>query len=228
MTASPTLPGNPTTLLQVGSAPGFRTPGAGATLGAMFDVDEFVSDCRAAGAEDEPRRAVREVLERALARPDEIGDALRPREAGLTVLHGGPQLTIVQVVWAPGMRVDPHDHRMWAAIGIYSGREDNSFYRRTPPAGDGRVLTESGGKRLAVGDVLVLGDDAIHAVTNPEARLTGAIHIYGGDFVNDPRSQWTPDLCEEQPYGMGATRRTFAAANRAWREGAGRAGADAS
>lgn len=193
----------------------------------MFDVDEFVSDCRAAGAEGEPRRAVREVLARAVARPGEVGDALRPSEAGLTVLHTGPDLTVVHVVWAPGMRVDPHDHRMWAAIGIYSGREDNSFYRRTHADGDGRVLTESGGKRLAVGDVVLLGDDAIHAVYNPETRLTGAIHVYGGDFVNDPRSQWTPDLCEERPYGMEATRRHFAEANRAWLGHGGGVDADA-
>ena len=24
----------------------------------------------------------------------------------------------------------PHDHRMWAVIGIYSGREENTFFRR--------------------------------------------------------------------------------------------------
>ena len=30
----------------------------------------------------------------------------------------------------------PHDHRMWAAIGIYSGREDNIFWRKVPDAPD--------------------------------------------------------------------------------------------
>lgn len=187
----------------------------------MFDVEQFVSECRAARAETEPRKAIREVLERALARSGEVGDALRPTEAGITVLHNDPSVTVVHVVWAPGMSVAPHDHRMWAAIGIYSGREDNGFYRRVEA---GRpALASSGGKRLAQGDVLVLGDDAIHSVTNPESGLTGAIHVYGGDFVNDPRSQWTPDLSEEQPYGMEATRRQFAEANRAWL-GAGEGG----
>jgi predicted metal-dependent enzyme (double-stranded beta helix superfamily) len=182
----------------------------------MFDVDQFVSECRAAGDESEPRQAIREVLARAVARSGEVGDTLAPTEAGLTVLHNDPSLTVVHVVWAPGMRVPAHDHRMWAAIGIYSGIEDNSFFRRTPTDDRRRMLTESGGKRLGVGDVLVLGGEAVHGVHNPETRLTGAIHVYGGDFVNDPRSQWTPDLCEELPYGMEATRRQFAEANRAW------------
>jgi hypothetical protein len=27
----------------------------------------------------------------------------------------------VREVWAPGMSIDPHDHRTWAVIGIYGG-----------------------------------------------------------------------------------------------------------
>jgi len=33
-------------------------------------------------------------------------------------------LTILNVVWTPGMVVYPHDHRTWAVIGLYGGRED--------------------------------------------------------------------------------------------------------
>ena len=28
----------------------------------------------------------------------------------------------------------------------------------------------------------------------------GAIHVYGGDFINQPRSQWGPGPLEERPY----------------------------
>lgn len=31
-------------------------------------------------------------------------------------LAGDTELTIIKVVWAPGMSFGPHDHRMWAAI----------------------------------------------------------------------------------------------------------------
>jgi predicted metal-dependent enzyme (double-stranded beta helix superfamily) len=66
--------------------------------------------------------------------------------------------------------------------------------------------------------VLVLGRDAIHAVTNPLAGLTGAIHVYGGDFVNEPRSQWGPGPIEERPYDIDETRVQFSEANRRWRD----------
>lgn len=181
----------------------------------MFDIDQFVVECREALVEGEPRRAVREVLERAVADPAPVADALAPTEGGFTLLHHAPDLTVLHVVWAPGMRIFPHDHNMWAAIGIYAGQEDNEFFRRAGP--ERGTLTPSGGKQLAVGDVTLLGDDTIHAVTNPLTRLTGAIHVYGGDFVNEPRSQWGPGPVEERPYDIEAARQQFADANAAWR-----------
>jgi predicted metal-dependent enzyme (double-stranded beta helix superfamily) len=186
----------------------------------MFDVDALVAECQAARADTEPRRAIRAVLERALADSTGMADALRPSEGGLEFLHRGPDLTVIHIVWAPRMRLYPHDHRMWAAIGIYTGREDNAFFRRDPEAPG--LLVESGGKEIRQGDVLVLGDDVIHAVANPADRLTGAIHVYGGDFVNQPRSQWGPGPREERPHDIDRLRREFADANRAWAESGGR------
>lgn len=69
--------------------------------------------------------------------------------------------------------------------------------------------------------MLVLGEHVIHAVANPTDRLTGAIHVYGGDFVHKPRSQWGPGPREERPYDMDEINRQFAEANQAWRETAG-------
>lgn len=184
----------------------------------MFAIDEFVEECRAARREGEPRRAVREVVERAVSAGDQVGAVLRPHEAGLTMLHHDDELTVLHVVWAPHMSIYPHDHRMWAVIGIYSGQEDNSFFRRAGPGA--RTLVESGGKQLTEGDAALLGDDTIHAVANPRDRLTGAIHVYGGDFVNQPRSQWGPDVPEERPYDIADAQRRFAEANAAWKAGA--------
>ena len=183
----------------------------------MFDLDQFIAECQQAGAESEPRQAIRDVLQRALERPGDVADALRPTEGGLDLLHHTPELTVLHVVWAPGMRLYPHDHRMWAAIGIYAGREDNEFFRVDAVDTERRSLTESGGKVATEGDVLLLGDDTIHAVANPTGRLTGAIHIYGGDFVNQPRSQWGPGPLDERPYDIDVARQQFAEANAAWR-----------
>jgi predicted metal-dependent enzyme (double-stranded beta helix superfamily) len=180
----------------------------------MFDVDDFIAQCQEAGRETEPRRAIREVLERAVSSPADVARTLKPTEGGLQLLHHADDLTILHVVWAPGMEIYPHDHRMWAAIGIYGGQEDNAFYRRSGPGET--TLVESGGKELVTGDTVVLGDDTIHGVTNPLRSLTSAIHVYGGDLVNQPRSRWGPGPREERPYDMEASRREFEEANAAW------------
>jgi predicted metal-dependent enzyme (double-stranded beta helix superfamily) len=180
----------------------------------MLDIDSLIEDCVEANGEPEQHKAIREVLDRACADGSGAAAALKPERAGLTLLHHTSDLTVIHVVWAPGMRLFPHNHQMWAAIGIYSGQEDNAFYRR--PAPDSTTLVDSGGKSLAEGDVLVLGDDAIHAVTNPRSTYTGAIHVYGGDFVNEPRSQWGPGPVEERPFEMASALAEFEAANDAW------------
>jgi predicted metal-dependent enzyme (double-stranded beta helix superfamily) len=182
----------------------------------MFDIDDFIINCQSAIAESEPRRAIKDVVQRAVANGDDIADAFQPTEGGINLVFESSELTILNVVWAPHMTIYPHDHKMWAVIGIYTGQEDNTFYRRSAPGA--RTLTSSGGKVLADGDVVVLGDDTIHQVTNPLDRLTGALHVYGGDFVHQARSQWGPGPREERPYDLDEARRQFDEANRAWRD----------
>jgi predicted metal-dependent enzyme (double-stranded beta helix superfamily) len=183
-------------------------------MGAVptFDVEAFVEECRAALTEAQPTLAVRDALERALADAPAVSRVLERDEGGLEPLHVSDDLTVLNVVWAPGMRLFPHDHRMWAAIGIYGGVEDNEFFRRTPGG-----LETSGGASIGVADVLLLGDDAIHAVSNPVERLTGAIHVYGGQFFTTPRSEWDPETLDEHPFDVEHARKAFADANAAWR-----------
>jgi predicted metal-dependent enzyme (double-stranded beta helix superfamily) len=175
----------------------------------VFDLDEFIKECEQALQENDSRRAVREALDRTVAEPAAVADALEHDRAGLNLLHRSDTLTILNVVWAPGMVLQPHEHRMWAAIGIYAGQEDNAFFRR-----DGETITPSGGKELRETDVLMLGDDAIHSVANPRRSHTGAIHVYGGDFVSTPRSEWDSVTMTERPYDYERILRQFEEANR--------------
>jgi predicted metal-dependent enzyme (double-stranded beta helix superfamily) len=174
----------------------------------MLDRDELVARCIAASEETEPRLAVKEVLESAVR---ELPNAVeKPASGWLDIWHLSPTLTVLNAVWPPAMTLYPHDHRMWAAIGIYGGQEDNTFYRRS----EGRLVA-TGGKDLREQDVVLLGDDTIHAVHNPLRRNTGAVHVYGGDFVNTARSQWDPESLLEEPYDLAAVRALFDAAEKA-------------
>jgi predicted metal-dependent enzyme (double-stranded beta helix superfamily) len=183
-----------------------------------FAIDELVGSCVGACRDPDVRGAVRDVLRDAMSDTRAVADALVPDKAGITLLYHADDLTIINVVWAPGMQIFAHDHRMWAAIAVYAGREENSFFRRSQS--DVRGLVPANGRMLETGDVALLGDDAVHTVRNPDAVPTGAIHVYGGDFVNQPRSQWPPPAVTEEPYDAAAVARLFAEANERWRANA--------
>jgi predicted metal-dependent enzyme (double-stranded beta helix superfamily) len=162
-----------------------------------FDLETFIDDCKRALGESTPMLAVKELVERAVADPAGVAKALP--EKGVTVMVRSPDLTVVSVVVPGGLpkaRSIPHDHRMWAVVGIYAGQEDNEFFRRTDQS-----LVGSGGRSLRMSDSLVMGDDTIHAVHNPlDHGSLAAIHVYGGDLVGTQRSMWTEPGYVEQPY----------------------------
>jgi predicted metal-dependent enzyme (double-stranded beta helix superfamily) len=59
-----------------------------------------------------------------------------------------------------------------------------------------------------------LGAEVIHSVTNPVRRLTGALHVYGGDFFATPRSEWDPETLLEGVYDVEKNLRLFEESNR--------------
>jgi predicted metal-dependent enzyme (double-stranded beta helix superfamily) len=185
----------------------------------MFDVDQFIADCREALAADKSHKLVRDVVARAVSEPASVLKRLgEPRRAEIQKLYHAPDLTILNVVWAPRMTIMPHNHQMWAVIGIYTGREDNIFWRRIPGCQDGK-LEAAGAKALSAKDAEPLGSNIIHSVTNPIARLTGAIHVYGGDFFGIERSEWNPETLQEGRYDISKAVRLFEEANTLYRAG---------
>ena len=179
----------------------------------MFDLGRFIEDCRAAVAEDPSHKAVREVVARVVSEPAEVLKGLgEPKRGEVQTLYRSNELTILNVLWAPWTTIMPHDHRMWTVIGVYTGREDNIFWRRLPAATDGRIEA-AGAKALSVRDAAPLGRDIIHSVTNPIPRLTGALHVYGGDFFEVARSQWDPETLIEGLYSIERAMRVFEDAN---------------
>jgi predicted metal-dependent enzyme (double-stranded beta helix superfamily) len=177
-------------------------------------VDDIITRCRAALDEHTPVLAVRDVLDELVADAGALDRALGPVEVGgITTLHNAADLTILRVAWTPGMALNPHEHRMWAVIGMYGGQEDNAFYRRSSGG-----LESAGGKELPAGDVLVLGDDVIHSVANSRRDFAVAVHVYGGDFFSGERSEWDFETYEERPRDFARTRRLFDEANTRWRD----------
>jgi predicted metal-dependent enzyme (double-stranded beta helix superfamily) len=183
--------------------------GTPAHPGGGFSLDRFLEELKRANREADRQAAVHEVIARAVAEPSDVVRALgEPTKAGIHTLHHGKDLTVLNVVWAPLMVLLPHNHNMWATIGVYGGREDNITWERSGP-----VIEAAGAASLSEKEVFDLPDTAIHSVTNPIRRMTGAIHVYGGDFFAPGRSEWDSESLRERPFNLEAARETFREAN---------------
>ena len=158
----------------------------------MLGRDHFIQDCMNAVA-DGPA-AIREIVADAVS--DSVGvlsELGEPQHAGITPLYRSRVLMT-------------HKHQMFSVVGIYSGREDNVFWRRTES-----TIEAAGAKSLGVGEVTMLGHDIIHSVLNPIGKMTCAIHVYGGDFFDPdkPRSEWDHETLMERPWNIDNVKSLF-------------------
>ena len=196
----------------------------------MFDKEKFIQEC--IDAIPDGQQAIREIVLRAVAEPASVMAGLMPGvvpgvvqgvvpglmsgegepvRAGITPLYRSKELTILNFAWAPHMSLMPHNHQMYALIGIYAGREDNIFWRRKRAYSKRGLIEAAGARSLGVGDVAALGEDVIHSVLNPTGKMTCALHVYGGDFYepDEPRSEWDPETLDEQRWEVERVKRLF-------------------
>ncbi|WP_425404125.1 hypothetical protein [Hwanghaeella sp.] len=171
----------------------------------MFDKELFIEDCRSAIRDGQ--KGIREVVARAVSDPSSVVRVMGSEaKAGIVPLYRSESLTIMHFTWAPYMTLPPHNHNMFSVVGLYSGREDNLFWRRTEGA-----IEVAGGQSLGAGQVATLGRDIIHSVVNPLDKKTAAFHVYGGDFLapDDHRSQWNHETLEEGNWDLAAVKNRF-------------------
>ena len=156
-----------------------------------MDLSELIEGCREVAGGDEPTRDVAELVAAFLHQPNLprlLGDGDRStyealyRGEDILVLHG-----VVPPTPAP---VAPHDHRMWAVIGVYQGLEQNELFVRD----EGGGLDTVDRFTVAAGEVRTLDPSTIHSVQARGDRYLGAIHVYGGDLFGTPRSTWIDEV----------------------------------
>jgi predicted metal-dependent enzyme (double-stranded beta helix superfamily) len=153
----------------------------------------------------DPAHAVAAVLRTAIATsPDELRRALLGADAATAlcgaprfaqhVLVDSPELTVFHAALPPGFVNAPHDHRTWAVVAVYEGEERNVFYERR-----GAALVPARELVATAPRVVVMRDDAIHAIENRLAQPSYAIHAYGNAHLHVARSMWHPDTLVEEP-----------------------------
>jgi predicted metal-dependent enzyme (double-stranded beta helix superfamily) len=155
----------------------------------VFDAEAFVIECQSAANAADSVGAVQEVVAGAIRDGSSIDAAFGTKiNRDPDTLFASKDLTVQRILWPGGSWTRPHDHRMWAVIGVYAGEELNRLYERTPGG-----ITETGTRPVAKREVLLLDAKAIHSVENPYRELTAGLHVYGGDIIGGERSAWGPD-----------------------------------
>lgn len=157
-------------------------------------LDDFITELRRARRNSD-LTAIREIVERAVHEEPlaaQVGDP-----SSSQVLHCESGLVVLHVVVLPEYYTAPHDHRTWSMVGVYRGREDNVFYQRLP---QGTEIEETGGRSVTDGEVLILGDGAIHSIANPCNDQLMALHVYGANIFCLERSAWDPETFAEERF----------------------------
>lgn len=171
-----------------------------------FDLQSFIADCRRLAAGEHGPARVLERMREAIADPAGIAAAVAPLAAGVGALDAplfrSDDLTVLNVTLAPGLMTIPHDHAMWAVVGIYQGEEVNTFYRpATAEEADGALL-EANRRSVPAGEAILLGEAVVHAIENPLKTPTLGLHVYGGDLLGAERRMWDPALAAAHPYDI--------------------------
>jgi len=167
----------------------------------MFDLNQFVNECQTALGASNPAQIVEGLVRQAIAEPAAVREAFAnaenaERQGPITFAYRDAGLSVADVTTPPGLRSPAHNHKMWAVIGIYDGQEHNRFFRY-----ENGNLQETGERLLGEGDIVVLDAEVIHAIANPLATVSAAIHVYGGDLVERPeRSIWNPQSYDREDY----------------------------
>jgi 3-mercaptopropionate dioxygenase len=166
----------------------------------MASVDDLVGRIRDAAdpqAGPDPGR-VRDILKEALATPGDWVDPayqqLGDSEYALYPVYRAAdgRCSILVVVLRPGVPLPVHNHGSWAVIGVYKGREHETWYRRV----DTRSVP--GQARLEVdqtfvnerGTASMVPDGRIHTVQALDGAQAVSIHVYGTDIVTQQRSEF--------------------------------------
>lgn len=146
--------------------------------------------------------AVEALVREVVSHPERLREAVQERSgsgaaAGFDVFWRSEDLTVFHAILPPGFRNAPHDHGTWAIVGVHAGTERNVFYRR-----NGEVAAEEYAIDANAPEVIVMRPGVIHAIANPLALATSAIHVYGNNHFDASRSMWDPQTLIEEPYQM--------------------------
>ncbi len=162
-----------------------------------FSHDSFVKAVRAAASVPDAVQAVRALLKQVLADPDAVAAAVPHQEEDEILLFEDKTVSIWNCRFQPDVVMPPHEHKMTAHIGVFSGAEKNILFRRE----EGN-LRHAATRAVHPGEVFSIGPDGVHAVTADGDRPSQALHVYLGPLTQVKRGLFDWETGAEVDFTM--------------------------
>jgi predicted metal-dependent enzyme (double-stranded beta helix superfamily) len=180
---------------------GTRAPSGGATalverLVTAASEPDFGPERTTALLENALAMGHRWLDERYLRRPADRDWMLYP-------LYRAPdhRTSMLVAVFGPGITAPVHDHGSWAVIGVYRGRERETWFRRTDDTASGTAHLEPAHSFVnTTGSVHLVPDGTIHTVEALDGVDAVSIHVYGTDIVTQERRTFDLATGREEIY----------------------------
>lgn len=159
-----------------------------------FTLDGFLERLKtAAGGEDaatQTYQVMQQVFEHHLETASGVFSALDDD----VMLYEDATISIWHYRMPTGVVVPPHDHQVYAIIGVYEGVEANHFYTLK----QGELVCDAI-NQVGQGTAILIQPDSIHSVQTGNNRRSCAIHIYLGAFTKVERSRFDWKTGEAMP-----------------------------
>ncbi|MGI0083697.1 MAG: cysteine dioxygenase [Nitrososphaerales archaeon] len=126
------------------------------------------------------------------------GEAFIPRKdryaMNLVYIPKDRIFSVTSGVWNAGQTTQIHDHLTWALVGVYSGMERETIYKRSddglnPNTAKLEMVSDRANES---GHVTTLSERGIHKVCNTFNEPAYSIHVYGRDIGNTERHSYDP------------------------------------
>ncbi|WP_019500940.1 hypothetical protein [Pseudanabaena sp. PCC 6802] len=88
-------------------------------------------------------------------------------------------LTVQLVAWLPGIASPIHNHGAWGLVALISGKEKNTFWRRSPTVEFPGKIERVGDRVITAGEIVTFMSDTIHSIEALGDEPTISFNIYG-------------------------------------------------
>jgi predicted metal-dependent enzyme (double-stranded beta helix superfamily) len=177
----------------------------GAARTQKYTIEEFTADVQSIMGSGENRAAImdkmRPLLQRLLREDDLLEERFKVDLGEGRYTHSfyrspDGSLSISAPVFSPGRPTLVHDHLTWGLIGVYTGEQKTTRYRRTddgsqPGRANLELLEEEVYTRGAI--YSMIPPDDIHRIETVGEEPGVSIHVLGTDFRRQKRHVYDPE-----------------------------------